>query len=873
MFNGLNKTFDIKKVVSSVLTTYLIMACAPSMLGQLPDVNTRMQMAALRSPVSVHFDEQVLRDSLLAGELQKGGSRQVALPSIDGEKRTYTAVETQTMHQSLAARYPQIRTFRLTGAEGSRGQLTVSPSFTRAQMIEGGRAWWFEPVRGGQPDEYVIHRGEIGGWECQSISEAATAAISQVGNAVLEETSTPIPAAESLVVNAAAANVCDVPPQANINYPFSSQLRTYDLAVTTTVPFTTANGGSIESTLAAIATLVADVNIITEQDLGIRFQLVEDNDKLISVITGDTFDSFVIQEGLQDIVVANAAFISEKIGNDYDIGHILNVNPDQAILVSGSGKVGSICTPERAFGQTISQSGIPSERFARIFAHELGHQLGADHTWTGGSTFNNGSVSDFGGCISGNFAGDADVAMEPGSGTTIMSYAGICGFQNIDNIQLPQYHIASIQQINAVSVFSNDACGCGTGVLLDNVSPKFEGAFESPVGVVDQFNQGTPEVFVPLQTPFELSLQAIDADGDDLLYSWEQFDNFPINISILNDDVGGVVDNSGNFTQAIPITSDGIENPVEAGSAEVLFADFVPTVGNFGAPIFPVRPLSFFPTRSFPSQLSLFNNGTKQGTGPVEPSIQEYGEKLPAAERSMRFLAVARDGNGSVGTRLSLIRFVDTGSPFTVEEIAAEDGPISGPFVVEWDTAGTQSDPFNVSTVDISIVPLVIIDGVEVSNPLDIAASQGQGTDGDQFPGGIVQLFDPIQTLDGVRVPSENPIVIASGLPNTGEAVVVPPPGIVIDRARIRVSGVQQPFFSVTRTDIAVDTVSAPGCLFAGVADPVDSLDVRDLVVMINISLGLEDTAGVVLLPEGAGVDIFTLKSVVSAIADSACSP
>ncbi|EKP0314513.1 hypothetical protein JE959_004665, partial [Aeromonas veronii] len=127
-------------------------------------------------------------------------------------------------------------------------------------------------------------------------------------------------------------------------------------------------------------------------------------------------------------------------------------------------------------------------------AHEIGHQFGADHTFNGTT----------GSCGGGNRV--ANQAYEPGSGSSIMAYAGICGDENIQTHSDPYFHSKSIEQMRAHMATVST---CGITLALSNNAP------QAAAG---------GDYVIPANTAFMLKGAGGDLDNDSLLYNWEQID-------------------------------------------------------------------------------------------------------------------------------------------------------------------------------------------------------------------------------------------------------------------------------------------------------------------------------------------------------------
>ncbi|MEM7019608.1 MAG: reprolysin-like metallopeptidase, partial [Pseudomonadota bacterium] len=266
-------------------------------------------------------------------------------------------------------------------------------------------------------------------------------------------------------------------------------MRTYRIAIAATGEYSQFHGGTVESALAAIVVTLNRVTHIFERELAIRFELVSDNDKIIYLDPAtDPFNN-----NSDPVILSENQFtLDVVIGNDnYDIGHVLKTGG------SGLATAGA-CTQgfkARATTGSTMPAGDPFD--VDFVAHEFGHQLGAGHTY-------NGSAAR---CITRH----AQTAYEPGSGSTIMAYAGICGPDNLQLNSDDHFHSASLNEMIAFTT-SGLASNCGTITATGNSSPSA--------------NAG-PDYVIPADTPFLLVGGGTDADGDALTFSWEQLDLGP----------------------------------------------------------------------------------------------------------------------------------------------------------------------------------------------------------------------------------------------------------------------------------------------------------------------------------------------------------
>ncbi|QTE21889.1 reprolysin-like metallopeptidase [Polaribacter cellanae] len=293
--------------------------------------------------------------------------------------------------------------------------------------------------------------------------------------------------------------------------------------------------------LSAMNTTITRVNGVFERDLSVRMEIVANNDIIIFL---DPATDNLTNDSADDLIEESQAICDSKIGNDnYDIGHTFSTS------AGGFAGGGVICvTGRKASGVTGTEQPFGDQFDIDYVAHEFGHQFGAHHTFNGTSSN-----------CSGNNRNNL-TAVEPGSGSTIMGYAGICAPQNIQNDSDDHFHAVSIDEMwNIITTTGNCAAQTPTG----NTAPTANAGLDYSI---------------PKSTPFILKGTGADVDpGTILTYSWEQIDN----------EVG----------VAIP-----------------------PSPTSTGGAVFRSLPISFSPNRYMPA-LPTVLSGSTQSTWEVVPSV------------------------------------------------------------------------------------------------------------------------------------------------------------------------------------------------------------------------------------------------------------
>ncbi len=276
------------------------------------------------------------------------------------------------------------------------------------------------------------------------------------------------------------------------------RLRQYRLALACTGEYGQAKGGTVESVLASMNTALNRVNQVFQMETAIRLQLIENNDQLIFLDAQN--DPYTQPRNAAFTINQNITVLNETLGGftGYDVGHVFTLGCDDS--VAGTAARSSACTLNKGAGITCHFTDNVEFIAIEVMAHEIGHQFGCFHTWNNCPNFADQYAP-------------AD-AYEPGSGSTIMSYAGACGSaNNITNQADDYYHAGSLEDFIAFSR-QGEGATCGTLVGMENNRPE----------VVLPYSDG---FFIPRSTFFELEAIGSDPDGGPITYCWEQYDTGP----------------------------------------------------------------------------------------------------------------------------------------------------------------------------------------------------------------------------------------------------------------------------------------------------------------------------------------------------------
>jgi hypothetical protein len=387
----------------------------------------------------------------------------LSLPNADGTMEQFRIFENSNMDPELAARYPEIKSYIGIGIDNptASAYISTSPLGFKSMVLNPGKPAVFVEPYSQDLQTYTVY----------TKSDKKTA-FTKFECAVLDRV-TPSLEGANLRPNADDGN-----------------LRTFRLAMSVTGEYTAYFGGTKAQALAAINNTMTRVNGVFEKDFNVRMVLISNTDLVI--YTSASTDPYSVSSSMSNWNQQLQTTLTNTIGNaNYDVGHLFGASGGGG----NAGCIGCVCVNPtstvplgKGSGYTSPANGVPSGDAFDIdyVAHELGHQFGANHTF---SMSNEGTGAN----------------MEPGSGSTIMGYAGITS-QDVQLNSDPYFHAISIQQVT------------------NNIKTKTCPTLTATGNAIPTANAGL-DFTIPKSTPFMLTGSGTDANGDALTYIWEQFDN------------------------------------------------------------------------------------------------------------------------------------------------------------------------------------------------------------------------------------------------------------------------------------------------------------------------------------------------------------
>lgn len=582
------------------------------MNGETPlNLATETQQPAYYRIISLDDDSL----NALRHDLTRKNTAELMLPLPEGDSTVFTVSDAHTMPPELAKRYPSILSLKGFDKEGRRLRLDISQQGLQAMVFDTTGNWLIQSV-----GNKFNHSQAYQSFRLEAL---------RTGNVRLRE---------KLTTNHNATQLATKPRLINDNIH-----REYRIAIAMSSDYAKKYGGTVESGLANVVRTINRIDEIYETDFGIHLILVKDNDKII--FANPATDPYLNLDQDQQRV-KNIAVLNSVIGTkNFDLGHLFS-------RATGGGTAnGTVClAANKADGSSGSATTAPDgtanppdkdvsePTFDLLAAHEIGHQFNANHTF-------NGCDRD---------PDSASSAYEPGSGSTIMSYAGECfdeytppmhqdSLENLQDHKDPYFHASTIAEIK--TFVTGPASVCGKKLSNPNRPPVIDPRSTAPFG--------KRVITIPANTPFVLHAYARSNNRQaKLTYTWEQMD------------LG---------------TAQPIKTPLRDDGLGPIFRSYLPNSSG---------------ERIFPRLDAVLG---KQALG--------LGEVYPSTTRKLHFRLTVRDNLQEQATTANadmLINVLNTGLNFAI-------APIDAPWKrheakwVNWNVAGTNHEPIACQTVRIDL--------------------------------------------------------------------------------------------------------------------------------------------------------------------------
>ncbi len=435
-------------------------------VNNAPSANIPKDKAVARQSFPAEFklfnlNIEPLRQQLfsIVGSNALQNSTVISLPNADGSIEQFEVYEASNFEPDLQAQFPDIRAYSGKGITDKYAtlKLSISPQGIQTMVFRTDKENEFIEPYSEEHTVYAVFRshrekGELP-WTCSTDDKQTAVDInSQLG----------------LFSNAGQLKTMRLAQSCNGEYANF---------------FGATSAAQVALVLAAYNATLTRCNGVYEKDLALHLNLIANTTSVI-YYNPSTDPYTTLSNWNSQLQSTLTSVIGEA---NYDIGHMFGASGGGG----NAGCIGCVCTNgSKGSGITSPADGIPQgDNFDIDYVvHEVGHQLGANHTFS--HTLEGSGVN-----------------KEVGSGITIMGYAGITS-RDVAPHSIDIFHEASIAQIQ--SNLSTKTCPVTTSITANNATPVVA---------------GVSNYIIPISTPFALTGSATDANGDPLTYCWEQNDN------------------------------------------------------------------------------------------------------------------------------------------------------------------------------------------------------------------------------------------------------------------------------------------------------------------------------------------------------------
>lgn len=565
-----------------------------------------------------------------------------AFPDENGQMQRFNIYQYSNFSPELEAQFPNIKSYYGESIEGKSSKIyfSISPLGFYSMQLRLGKEAVFIDTYDQDKTQYIVYKKSDKGnsknkFSCNTTSNATESGLT-------------------------------------LNQVFSADdatLRTYRLALSCTGEYAQYFGGTTANALAAMNNTITRVNGVFENDFAIKMVLIPNQNNIIFLnpATDPYSDAATGANGdwnteLMAVLHGTTYGIGD---NTFDIGHLFGATGGGG----SAGCIGCVCNNSVTFdpveqwywykgqGYTSPIDDIPSgDSFDIDFvAHEIGHQFGANHTFTNSDE---GTIAQ----------------VEPGSGSTIMGYAGITS-EDVQPHSDPYFHAVSIQQVT--NYIKSSSGGCSKNTATSNGTPTA--------------NAGA-DYTIPQNTPFMLTGSGSDPNGDNLTYAWEQMD----------------------------VQNTSITNPSATKTSGPNFRSYTPSTS---------------PVRYFPNMTSVLAGATKtMGPTTNNTTTPITVEILPTVSRTLKFRLTVRDNkpNGGANTFDDMVVTVNSSYgplKITSQNTTGISYPQGSTQTITWNVANT-----NVLSSNVDL--LLSTDGGTTWNTI-ISNTPNDGTQSITIPGTV----------------------------------------------------------------------------------------------------------------------------------------
>lgn len=456
--------------------------------------STNLKSTGVRQHYKLDFD--ILRQQLKNAQEMGAGNKPVVIsvPTLNGKIEKFNVYSFPVLVKSLADRY-NLGSYVGVGIDDPSKYLrfSVAPNDFQSMIIKGGEYEFIDP-QNSDKTLYGVHPKTLNteGKSFVCTTSESPKAVNQLQDMIT-----------------AGQNFTNQPT--DFSKSSDKKYRTMRLAMSVTGEYTAFHGGTQASAILAVNATMTRVNAVFEKDLALHLNVLDLPGIIYTNAATDPYTNNLNLQ-LQQTLTANV------LDENYDIGHVFNAAGNNG----NAGCIGCVCISPttavpRGKGSAFTQSTSPvGDNFDIDFvAHEMGHQLGANHT--------------FAHALEGS-----GVNMEPGSGTTIMGYAGITGATtDVQPHSDAFFHKASIGQIQTNLIDKT----CDIETAITNNPPVI-----APL----------PTYNIPKETAFVLTASATDPENDPITYMWEQIDNANV---VINKTNIGTTATGATFRSLVPTAS------------------------------------------------------------------------------------------------------------------------------------------------------------------------------------------------------------------------------------------------------------------------------------------------------------------------------